>query len=231
MTGVLLPGLMAAFSVAVVLQGASARLLEPCRVAGPSRRRSLVPSIHWPGHQQRRAKQLTAGLAPFVDSVARSMRSGVSLRQALAEVEVGGQLGLEVAALVRSVEHGRTLDAAAIELIQRWPRPEVRITATALALAAANEAGAVRALDGVGASLRDLAELEGEIRALTAQARASVYVTAALPVLFFAVTAMIDPGAVAFLFTSGFGQFCLVAGLLLDAAGFLWMRRLVRRLA
>lgn len=229
------------FSLALLLVSASTSIAGrvPLPAASghtPLRLRSVWPERYSRWLEQRRwmrarlTRKLVAGLAPLVDSVARSMRSGASLRQALSEVETGGPLGIAVDELMQSVARGRPLDVALADLPLAWPCSEVRIAATALALAAGNESGTALALDGVGESLRDLAGLEAELRALTAQVRASMYVTAALPLLFFGVTALVDPSAAGFLVTSPFGRFCLALGIGLDAVGFLWMRRLVRRL-
>jgi tight adherence protein B len=231
----------------VVLVGCGLLLVGVASGRGTTRRRPVAiervsPAWRWPTAairsldqrvgvlRRRRERQLVAALPAFIDALVRSLRSGLSLHQALAETQVDGPLAEEVQRLVDSVQQGRSLAHTIVTLPKRFPRPEVRLVATALAVASVNESGAAIALDGVGSSLRDLAAVEAEIRALTAQARASMYVTASLPVAFFSLTALVDPRAAAFLFTAPFGRFCLGLGLALDVLGFLWMRRLVRAL-
>jgi tight adherence protein C len=70
-----------------------------------------------------------------------------------------------------------------------------------------------------------------EVRALSAQARASAVVIGIAPVAFLLVVAVADPTAIGFLVGSPAGLMCLGSGLGLDALGALWMRRIVARAA
>lgn len=167
----------------------------------------------------------------MVDAVARAMRAGASLRQALVETasETPGPLGDELSVVVDELAGGRSVDAALAKFVERVPEPELRVTAATLRLAADNEAGTAKALDGVATSLRDRVALAAEIRALTSQARASTFVTAALPLAFVGFAVVIDRESAAYLVRDPFGRLCLITGLLLDAIGFAWMQRLVGR--
>ena len=68
----------------------------------------------------------------------------------------------------------------------------------------------------------------GEVRALTSQTRASMFVIAAAPVVFCLFASATDPRTSTFLFRSPAGLVCLAAGISLDITGGLWMRRLCR---
>ena len=48
----------------------------------------------------------------------------------------------------------------------------------------------------------------------------------AAPIGFLVLLLTLDPSSSAAVFTTGTGQVCVAAGLLLDAVGFAWMRRL-----
>ena len=83
-------------------------------------------------------------------------------------------------------------------------------------------------LDEVGRALRQRRSLAREVRSLTAQARLSGTILGILPVgffLFLAVTSRHDMAA-ALATPAGIGA--VVAGLVLQAGGYLWIRRLVR---
>lgn len=193
----------------------------------------IAPAVQVVRLRDRRAKRLIDGLAPALDAIAHSMHAGLSLRQAIGEAADGavGPLAVELRRIVRAAERGRPLEAAIDSLSDRFPRSEVRIAMAALALAANNEAGATRALAGVGVSLRDSAALDAEVKALISQAQASIYVTAGLPIVFVGFSALVDPASAALLVSEPFGRFCLAVGATLDVLGFVWMRRLVRRLS
>ncbi|MEY2404355.1 MAG: tight adherence protein, partial [Acidimicrobiaceae bacterium] len=101
------------------------------------------------------------------------------------------------------------------------------LAAAALGLGAELGGAAARSLDGVAGTLRDRNGIRREVRALSAQARASAVVIGAAPVAFLLVVAAADPGALGFLVGSGFGLLCLGSGVALDAIGAWWMRRIV----
>lgn len=181
--------------------------------------------------RDRRDRRLLLALPDALELVSRSLRSGSSLLQALAEAatSVGGPLGSAFDRVVRGVQRGESLDHALQRFVRQTPLSEIRIATAALALAAESGAGPSRALDGVGSSLRDSHRLRAELGALTSQARTSALVLIALPFVFVAVNAAVDPSALAFLVTDDAGRLCLVVGLILDAVGWVWMSRLVQQ--
>ena len=116
--------------------------------------------------------------------------------------------------------------------VDRWAArphasPAVRLAAAALGLSVDAGGEAARSMDRVAATLRERRELQAEVHALATQARASAGVLGIAPVAFTALVSTIEPGTVRFLFTTPVGLLCLVGGLGLEAAGALWMARIV----
>lgn len=200
-----------------------------------ARHRATRGARAWPSafgrglSRMRGEKALILALPATVDLISRSLRSGASFRLALLEAATEGPepVSGELAHILDEVERGRPISVAIAAWAERRPVPEVRVAAAALAVAAENEAGSMRALDGVSQALRDRAQLDAEIHALAAQAMSSMVVLVALPLLFIIVGAFVDSGATRFLFADAFGRLCLACGITLDATGWLWMRRLV----
>jgi len=190
----------------------------------------LLFARRWAG---RRTKRLVAALPDVVDMIGRSLRSGASLTQALREAAVDGPstVGGELAVVVGGVGRGQPTPHALQAWVERMPRPEVRIVAAALALASRNEAGTMRALDGVSHSLRDRAALAAEIRSQSAQAAASMQALVLLPALFLGIDVIGNQGTVRFLTGEPLGQVCLVAAVVLGVVGWLWMAAIIRRLS
>src|SRR5207249_10999430 len=120
---------------------------------------------------------------------------------------------------------GASLVAALEAFAVRRPLPGVALAVSALCLGAEAGGAQARAVDGVAATLRERLAVAGEVRALSAQTRASMVVIAASPLAFCAFATATDPRTSAFLFRTPVGVACLVAGLALDAVGALWMRR------
>jgi tight adherence protein B len=178
----------------------------------------------------KRAARRDARLLPgALEEIARSLRAGRSLRQALDEAGAAtpGALGAELSAVARRAAEGVPLEEAAAWWREQRPTADVRLAAAALVLCTRAGGQPARALDGVAASLRAEQALAGEVRAQSAQARLSAVCATMAPLAFTALTCATDHATAAFLLHTPAGWACLAAGLGLDAVAALWMRRIL----
>src|SRR5688500_15474906 len=106
-------------------------------------------------------------LPNVLDGVARSLRSGSSLRQAIDEacVSARGALGRDLSHVRRALAAGAPLTDA----LSRWaadrPLPGVRLAVAALSLGAETGGASAQAVDGVTATIRTNLAIAGEVRA------------------------------------------------------------------
>lgn len=217
-------------ALAVVLACAGAALGGPVLAVGGAALGGAAPLLVLRARRDASESTAEAALPGALEAVARGLRSGGSLRQAIAEAAscTPGALGLELGVVSAAAERGTPLVDALEGWGARCPRPGVRLAVAALCLGAETGGAQARAIDGVAATLRERLAVVGEIRALTSQTRASMLVIAAAPVLFCVFASTTDARTSAFLFRSTTGLACLVAGIALDVVGALWMRRLCR---
>jgi len=210
-------------AVALVAAGPPAALLVALTgVAAP-----------WVGLRARRhhgAHRLERQLPAALEAVARSIRSGASLRQAIGEAALAspGPLGRELAQVARQAVHGATLVEALEALGARRPTPGVRLTVAALCLGVETGGAQARAVDGVAATLRDRFAVAAEVRALSSQARVSALVIGLAPLGFGAFAVTTDRRTAEFLFHTPVGLALLAVGITLDGLGWLWMQHLAR---
>jgi len=176
--------------------------------------------------------RLEQALPGALEAVARSLRSGASLRQAVEEAgrsrASGPQLGPELARAASEAAQGASLVAALEGVAARRPLPGVRLGVAALCLGAETGGAQARAVDGVAATVRERLAVTAELRALSSQARMSALVIGLAPVGFGGFAAATDPRTSRFLFHSPAGLGLLAAGLTLDGLGWLWMQRLAQ---
>ena len=191
---------------------------------------TVAPLLALRARRGRADTAVESALPAALEAVARALRSGASLRQAVAEAAevTPGSLGSELTAVAVEAGHGVPLVEALEGLASRRPLAGVRLTAAALCLGAETGGAEARAVDGVAATLRERLALASEVRALSAQTRASMLVIGLAPLGFCALASATDDRTSTFLFRTPLGLALLVAGLALDAAGALWMRRLCR---
>lgn len=179
------------------------------------------------GHGDARVE---SALPVALESVARALRSGGSMRQAVEEAArtTPGHLGAELARVATQASRGVPLVTALEGLAGRRPLPGVRLATAALCLAVETGGAQARAVDGVASTLRDRLSVADEVRALAAQARLSAVVIGLAPIGFGAFAAATDPRTSQFVFHTGAGLALVSAGLVLDGVGWFWMNRLCR---
>lgn len=183
--------------------------------------------------RSRQAATYDSNLADALDAMARGARSGASLTAALAEAPaaVRGPVATDLHRVVASIDRGQQLANALSEWVARRPRTSVRLTVGALVLAAESGGAPARVIEEVAGAVRARLQVEGEARALAAQARLSALVVGLAPIAFLALTSVTDARSAHTLFGTPVGVACLAAGLTLDAIGAAWMHRISESVA
>ena len=186
----------------------------------------VIGSGHFAGRAALRREE---SVPAVLDSIARALRSGASLLQALGEAaQERGPLQNELRLVVSEAERGAGVSAALDAWADRQPSGAIRLAAAALCLGAEMGGANARTVEGVASTVRQRLAVANESKALTSQARVSAQVIALAPVAFGAVAAATDPDLARMLFTTPIGWVMLAAGLALDAVGMQWMSRMAR---
>jgi tight adherence protein B len=178
----------------------------------------------------RRAERMAEELPDALDAAAGAIRAGLSLAQALREVAsdatmpVRGALGAAVGALDVGAPFTQALEA----FVAAAGIDQARTIATALAIGHRSGGDLPRVLETLAAAMRDRARLEQQVRAGTAQARLSAWVVAGMPVAFLLLTGATSRAQANLLLRTPVGWGLLGVGGVLEAAGLMWMRRLIR---
>jgi tight adherence protein B len=172
-------------------------------------------------------------LPSALEAVARSLRSGASLRQAVEEAGAsarggGRALAAELSWAAAEAAQGTSLVSALEGVALRRPLPGVRLGVAALCLGAETGGAQARAVDGVAATVRERQAVAAELKALSSQARISALVIGLAPIGFGVFAAATDPRTADFMLQTPAGLLLLVAGLVLDALGWLWMQHLAK---
>ncbi|MEA2931557.1 MAG: tight adherence protein [Actinomycetota bacterium] len=240
-----LTALVASTALAAIASGPAAAVLALLAVGG-------LPPVALHVRRGRADSAVENDLPSALESIARSLRSGASVRQAIGEaaggpgpggthgrtsatgraagvpVRGGGGLRAELAIVADQAEHGAGLVEALEGLAVRRPSPGVRLAVAALCLGVDTGGAQARAVDGVAATMRERLAVEAEVRALSSQARMSALVIGLAPLGFGVFAAATDPRTSEFLLHTPGGLVLVCVGLLLDSAGWLWMQRLCR---
>ncbi|NIR40879.1 MAG: hypothetical protein GWN79_24265 [Actinobacteria bacterium] len=181
--------------------------------------------LEWAGRRDRRRE--LSDLAGVLEHVARELRAGRNLHGALEVAAAARPHAVSLRAGLRRARAGEAL----LVSIDRWAaglaHPDGDLVRAVLGFGASTGGSLGPALDRAADTLRERDAHRRDIRVLGTQARISAVVLSLAPLGFVLLVSTIDPGGAAVLVTTGLGRACLVLGLALDGAGFLWMRHLV----
>jgi tight adherence protein B len=223
-----------AIGLAAVLTAVAARMLTAARHRARLARRLGLTAVGWRTWfdevSGRNARRFDSALPEALEAIARGLRSGASAMQSLDEASatVPDPLSDELRAIVLAAQRGQPLADAFEDWAIRRPHPSVRLVAAVFDLGLDVGGPMAMAIDGVAQTLRQRLAVDAEIDSLSAQARLSAVVIGAAPLGFLAMSTASDRRTLTFLLGSPMGVGCLIAGLVLDVGGGLWMRHLSR---
>lgn len=179
--------------------------------------------------QQRRALRRTptpSDVAAWCDDLARSVRSGSSLRDALLTVmPVDASTAAATATMRLAIDRGAPVAAAVVRI--GAVGQDLRTALSVIAIASRLGGPCAAAIDRTAMTLRQRAADADERGVQAAQARLSSHVMTAVPLLMLGVLFATDDD-VRVVTVSPIGATCIVAGLTLNATGSWWMHRIVR---
>ena len=177
---------------------------------------------------RRGAEALEEQLGSAVSGIGAALRAGQSLSQAIryAAAESTPPVAEQLRAVADREDLGLAIDAS----LGRWAHSsssaDVRLVANALRLRIGS--GLPGVLDEIGRSLRQRRSVAREVRSLTAQARLSGSILAVLPIGFFLFMSLTSRHDMATAFSTPAGVAAVGGGLVLQAGGYVWIRRLIR---
>ena len=163
-------------------------------------------------------------VAEWCDDIVRHTRSGSSLREAVVTVPPDPATARATAPLRQAIDRGASLTDATARVTHAGPHLGLALAVIATASRIGGPSAA--AIDRTAVVLRERAADLDDRATHTAQARLSAHVMTAVPLLTLGLLMATDEDVLAVV-TSTLGTLCLAAGLLLNTAGWWWMRRII----
>jgi tight adherence protein B len=189
----------------------------------------LLPGLAIRYLRRQRLKRLNAQLVDGIQTLASGVRAGLNLVQSMQLVARDGPIPLrqEFAHMLREYEYGTPLEAAMDNAAERIGSGDYRLLFAALQTHRERGGDLGDTLDRIADSIREIQRLEGRVESLTAQGRANARFLGMLVVVVLGILYMIDSSGVKLLFTDDLGRVILAAVVVLNIAGFLWIRKIV----
>lgn len=178
----------------------------------------------------RRRKKFNAQLPDALTTLSGSLRAGRSVGQAMEAIsrEVGDPMGRELRKVVAEVRLGRTLHDTLTDAADRVGSEDFRWAVLAMQIQSEVGGNLAELLDQVAATMRERSRMRGEVKALTAEGRASALMLVIMvPGLGLAMAAM-NPEYMAPMFTTSTGRIMLGVSAVMIGGGYFWMNSMVK---
>ncbi len=180
--------------------------------------------------RSRRMKAFEEEFPEALDLLSRALRAGHAFQTALGMVadELRPPVGPEFKTTFEQQNFGLPLRDALDQLAVRVPILDVRFFVTAVLIQRETGGNLSEILDNLGHVVRERFKIRRQIRVHTAHGRFTAFVLLSLPPLLAAALMLINPDHMNLLFHEKLGQTVLMIAVVMQAIGFVWIRKVIR---
>lgn len=187
------------------------------------------PSLYFKYLAKQRAIAINAALPDALAQISGAMRAGstfISAMQAMVE-EQKGPISQEFSLLLREQRMGARLEEALDNLGERVQTEEMDLVISAALISQEIGGNLAEIFSRLSETIRRKMEMEGKVKALTAQGVLQGYVVTALPFLILSALMVIEPEATQPMFSSLLGWVFLAVILTLQFMGGFMIKKIV----
>lgn len=179
--------------------------------------------------QKRRQKKFTNEFANGIDVIVRSVKSGLPVNEALKIVakEIPEPVQGEFTKLCEGLKVGVTLEQGLKRMFENMPTPEVNFFAIVMTVQMKSGGNLSEALGNLSAVLRDRKRLQGKIKALSSEAKASAMIIGALPPGVMTMVYFTSPDYIMPLFNTRAGNLMLAGCVIWMSLGIFIMKKMI----
>jgi tight adherence protein B len=188
----------------------------------------FAPGFYVKFRQRRRANALNRQLGDTILLLSNALKAGYSFAQAMATIarSAPAPMSDEFNRAVREMNLGITVDDALDHMNQRIQSEDFDLMVTAVQIHRVVGGNLAEILDTIAFTIRERIRIHGEIRTLTAQARASGYIISALPFALAGILTLVSPSYITPLFKEPLGWFLIALSMIMMSIGYAVIRRI-----
>jgi len=179
--------------------------------------------------KNRREKKFTNEFANAIDVVVRSVRSGLPTNEALKIVarDSPEPVRSEFSKLVEGLKVGVSLEQGCRRMYESMPTAEVSFFGIVMTIQQKSGGNLSEALSNLSGVLRDRKRLQGKIKAMSSEAKASAMIIGSLPIVVMGIVYITTPSYIALLFKERTGNLMLAACAFWMSVGIFVMRKMI----
>lgn len=189
----------------------------------------LLPHLYVGHKRKTRLKRFAAEFPGAIDVIVRGIKAGLPLTDCvrLIATEAAEPVCSEFKIVVDDQLLGMPVDEATQRLAERVPLSEASFFAIVIAIQSRTGGSLSDVLGNLSRVLRERKKMQGKIKAMSAEAKASGGIIGALPVVVAGLVYLTSPDYISLLATTAIGNMVLVASGLWMLMGVLVMRKMI----
>jgi tight adherence protein B len=191
---------------------------------------AALPLVYLRRLRKRWLAMLAEQLPYLIDLLKAALESGHTMLRALqmAALNLPEPVSSELRLIVEQVQLGMTVPLALEAMYQRAPVEELGFLVAAVRIQSDVGSSLAEVFQHVSEGMRNRQRAEHQLRALTAQSRASAIIVTLLPFIVLAGLSLVNPSYSEPLFHNEAGIMMLKTAIVLDIIAFFVMRRIAR---
>jgi tight adherence protein B len=188
----------------------------------------FVPGFYVKYRQRKRYRAIQNQLGDTILLLSNALKAGYSFAQSMATIARSAPQPMsdEFTRAVREMNLGITVDDALDHMNARIQSEDFDLMVTAVQIHRVVGGNLAEILDTIAFTIRERIRIHGEIRTLTAQARASGYIIIALPFALTGILTLVTPSYVLPLFKEPLGWAMLALALVMMGIGYAIIRKI-----
>jgi tight adherence protein B len=165
-----------------------------------------------------------------LDLLSRGIRAGHAFSAGMKMVaeELGEPVGPEFRKAFDEQNFGLPLKESLNNLSDRIPLLDVRFFATAVLIQRETGGNLSEILDTLAGVVRERFKIRRQVRVHTAHGRFTGWVLMALPAFLAVALTFINPEHMKLLFEDRMGQMMIIASVIMQAVGFIWIKKVIK---
>lgn len=181
-------------------------------------------------YTSRRQKKFATEFSNAIDVIVRGVKSGLPVNECLKIIstEAPKPVNEEFGMLVEGIKVGLSMEQSLNRMYERMPLQEVNFFAIVLMIQQQTGGNLAEALGNLSTVLRSRKLMEGKVKALSSEAKASAMIIGALPFLVMGAVKLASPDYLTPLFTTKTGNFILLGAGFWMSCGIMVMKQMMK---
>jgi tight adherence protein B len=185
----------------------------------------------WLRHKRtQRMKRFEEQFPEALDLLSRAIRAGHAFQTAMGMVadELPAPVGIEFKKAFEQQNFGLPLRDVLDQMAERVPILDVKFFVTAVSIQRETGGNLAEILDNLAHVVRERFKILRQVRVHTAHGRFTGYVLLALPAALAVALTFINPEHMNLLFQEHMGQMMILGAIVMQALGYLWIRKVIK---